>query len=337
MHGSLGVDIFLFLSGIGCWYSLSQNVFIRGNARSDNNYNQREIRNVPESENKIIVDGRNSVDCGGGYSAVIQWFRWRFLRIVIPYTICYFILQCIKALLYQRFDIVNELYLFTTIGFWIEHKGYWYIALLIPVYILAPILYKLLDRAVNRIFVGSLIILTLLVFTSINWDVYNEVAQNILNNVQFAVKRVTNFVLGMMVAPYCKGNRPINGLKIVLLFASLFVLQLVVRRIFNIYLFCNWCLTPIMLVILCSLLTKLSYTSKIYTFITWLGLASLESYITNGSTQGIAKYIASCFPNSDIFYGHYMEYALVIVLGLAFTYIFHRWSDFIIKNLKLKG
>lgn len=27
MHGSLGVDIFLFLSGLGCWYSLNGGVY----------------------------------------------------------------------------------------------------------------------------------------------------------------------------------------------------------------------------------------------------------------------------------------------------------------------
>lgn len=29
-HGSLGVDIFLFLSGLGCWYSLNQDKLVGG-------------------------------------------------------------------------------------------------------------------------------------------------------------------------------------------------------------------------------------------------------------------------------------------------------------------
>lgn len=305
MHGSLGVDIFLFLSGLGCWYSLSK----------------------VQSINKHF----------GGKHTVIQWFRKRMIRIFVPYAICYFILQGIKGILYGSFDFWSELYLFSTLDYWLHHRGYWFIALIIPLYFLAPLINSTLNRCQNRIGGGSLIILGLLILTSIYIDPVANSFNEFLYNAQSAFKRATNFILGMMIAPYCKARLSIKPLKTCLIFISLFSFQVFLREYYGIYIFCNWCLIPILLIFFCRILSICNRDTKAWAFITWMGAASLESYITNGSTQGIARYIASCFPESNIFYGHYVEYALVIVLGLSSAYIFHIWSSKIIAGIKSKN
>lgn len=292
-HGSLGVDMFLFLSGLGCWYS-------------------------------ITISKKST---GRGKLPYLQWIKKRFLRIFVPYAICFFVLQGIKGILYGQFDVLGELYLFSTIDYWVHHKGFWYIALLAPLYLLAPSLYNLLNIKANRLVLGSVVILILLVLTSINFEGLEDGLYHLIDNTQSAFKRATNFVLGMTIAPMCMEKRRINTWRTIGFFGALFVFQVLLRHYLGFYLFCNWCLTPILLIFFILLLNKIKVTSRLYIFITWLGVVSLESYITNGSTQGIATYIASCFPNSPWFYGHYLEYSIVAILGLASAYVFHKWSE----------
>lgn len=181
---------------------------------------------------------------------------------------------------------------------------------------------------------SSVIILIILILTSLSFGSSNMLLLNVIDNAQGAFKRAINFVLGMAIAPLCLNKKCINIWKTIIFFGALFSFQIALRSYLNFYLFCNWCLTPILLIVFCSLLSKVKGKAYIYGFISWLGVVSLESYITNGATQGIAKYIASKFPNSDLFYGHYFEYAIVVVLGLGCAYIFHNWSVKILDIIK---
>lgn len=295
MHGSLGVDIFLFLSGLGCWYSLN----------------------------------------GGGILNVSKWLKKRFIRIFIPYAICYFILEFIKNIMYNEYDILNDLLYFSTLTYWTDHKGFWFIALLVPLYIITPFVYRLLEKFKNRIIIGMIIILLLLYLSTFQDKNYQELMDAVIYNTIYAFKRATNFILGMMVAPYVKQNKRINVWVTIAIFSSLFLLQVVLRQMLNIYLFCNWCLTPILLIVFCKLLSKLDHKGKLYCTLMWFGSASLESYITNGCTQGIARWFALQNPNNDIFYGHYTEYSIVIVLGIVTAYIFHGWSQKIKTEIQI--
>ena len=95
--GGLGVDIFLLLSGIGCYYSLSK------------------LGNV----------------------SIASWYKRRLVRIFVPYALMqipfgiYWLCVC-------NFDFFDSLYEFSTIKFWTLHKGAWYVALLLPLYMLTP-------------------------------------------------------------------------------------------------------------------------------------------------------------------------------------------------------
>ena len=102
-RGGLGVDIFLFLSGIGCWYSLSKGA-------------------TPGS-----------------------WYSKRFMRIFVPYLFMQ-IPFWFWRLLDGTFSLPHELLVFSTIGFWLYHVGAWYVALLVPLYLLTPPLFRLLQH-----------------------------------------------------------------------------------------------------------------------------------------------------------------------------------------------
>ena len=93
--GNMGVDIFLFLSGIGCFYSLSKE---------------------PDTAKKK---------------------KKRFVRIFIPYALMQIPFWMYK-LVVGDFEFIKELMVFSTIDFWTNHVGAWYVALLVPLYIFTP-------------------------------------------------------------------------------------------------------------------------------------------------------------------------------------------------------
>lgn len=56
-------------------------------------------------------------------------------------------------------------------------------------------------------------------------------------------------------------------------------------------------------------------------FFLWLGVASLESYLTNIGIKALMPLYINSWKNNPIFYGHYIDYLFVIILGLFFTYV----------------
>lgn len=104
-YGGAGVYLFSLLSGIGLYYSLT---------------NQKR----------------------GG---VVSFYKRRFTRVVIPYLVIAGIWYGIKYLIIDFYPI-NFLYELSTLSFWFEHRGAWYVAMLIPVYLCYPFYYKLIER-----------------------------------------------------------------------------------------------------------------------------------------------------------------------------------------------
>lgn len=105
-YGWLGVDLFLFLSGIGIYYSLSKKHTLKG------------------------------------------WYKKRLIRIFVPYTLIQIPFWSYRLITHE-FDLKSELLNFSTINFWLEHSGAWYVALLFPLYLLAPGFRLFLTRGVK--------------------------------------------------------------------------------------------------------------------------------------------------------------------------------------------
>lgn len=156
--GNFGVDIFLFLSGIGGYYSLSK---------------------MPKKS---------------------DYFKKRYLRLGIPYFLITtpFI---ITYLLMGVYSIPDALLSFTTFDFWLEHKGAWFIAMLIPLYLLSPVFFNLLSGKKKW---WMLIILSGCIVVLCNIPTENSV----LSNIQFAFQRVPSYLVGMAIGEYCKSPGP---------------------------------------------------------------------------------------------------------------------------------
>lgn len=71
-----------------------------------------------------------------------KWYKNRYSRILIPYFVIIIPLKIIVLYLYGG-DIVETILDISTVNFWLNHRGTWFIAMLIPLYISTPLLFNL--------------------------------------------------------------------------------------------------------------------------------------------------------------------------------------------------
>lgn len=131
--GGIGVYIFAFLSGMGLFVSMSHNY--------------------------------------AGGEKIRQFYKKRFLRVGVTYLIIAGVWYAIKYLLLQ-FSLVEFLYELSTLSYWLEHKGAWYVAMLIPLYFVYPFYYKWLN--VGNIAGRTVMTMCALLTVSLGLFVMNE-------------------------------------------------------------------------------------------------------------------------------------------------------------------
>ena len=286
-RGGLGVDIFLFLSGLGCYYSLSKGVALR------------------------------------------QWYYKRFIRIFVPYLFIQ-IPFWIWKLCNGVFSFSKELMVFSTIDFWLNHTGAWYIALLIPLYSLTPLIYMCLQLG-NRIFLAGLMVVVLIIVCMLNIDTFNGAPYAICNNLQWAFGRVPSFIIGMAAAPLIK-----RGMKIhvgVLIILPL-IFYVAIHEFINKNTPTQWCLVLPVLTVLILSIEYIRNKKFVYHFISWMGIVSLESYLANIYLCNMLKEIFSPLrANYPLLTNGYLEYSLVILLGILLSLLINKMSMPIVAKL----
>ncbi len=271
---NIGVDIFLFLSGMGCYFSLM---------KSD------------------------------GY---FSWLKKRFLRIFIPYTIVLLLLRII-GLGFDNMSWSEWLLYFSTIRFWTHHDGMWYIALLVLLYPITPLLYRTLEHSKKRYLTAIAIIILLLFITHIHVNTTEDLTNSVITNLQWAFKRVVGFVLGMFFAPYVQQHISLNAFYVIASSAFACVLF----HFFAKEVFYSWIYILPILIPLCLFFERLSDRSMLNTLFIWLGAASLESYLMNIGIKALMPFYLKSYLYNPLFYGHYLDYTFIIIVGLCLTYV----------------
>lgn len=200
-HGNLGVEIFLFLSGISLYYSMKRD------------------------------------------SDVYNFYIKRLKRIVIPffiidavYWLCIYIINCN--------NIIEFIKNITFYSFWFEgNKLVWFIALIIPLYICYPILFKkiLNNENINRL--KYIMILCISIYILCYILKYFEPKQ--YKMIEIALTRIPVFILGSYCGILSYENKMIDSnikvfslLMIIVGFGYFYVYPIGITKIFRIpYLF----------------------------------------------------------------------------------------------------
>ena len=273
--GNTCVDVFLILGGIGMYYSLN-----------------------------------SSREKGVGLA---EWYKRRFIRVIVPYLIAaipFYIWFCI----YNKYGVGRFFYHLSGLSFWGEHEGMWYVDLLIPLYLLTPLIGKMIDGVKHRVIPTAIIMCVVLIISavSISGLVNSPGAEAVISNVQSAFCRVTGYIFGYFCGAYVRDNKRISCLIIP---ASLVVFILFQKLPYISRLFNGWILAVFLMLVLC-VGTKIIRNTKIMPMFKWLGDRSLEMYLANCILVPLLFTFSWKFGSIDLSSGNYFYYLMVMILNI---------------------
>ena len=286
-YGGIGVYIFVFLSAIGLYNSLKSR--------------------------------------GVGYSK-ISFYKRRLTRLIIPYCMIAATWYGIKDLIING-SLSFFLYDFSTLSFWIDHKGAWYVAMLIPVYLAFPWFYDWTERNRNvRSGLSFVIVISLsAVCSSFLPDMYKHLAQVFSS---FVVYLIGCWYAGLKL----KSNRNSLILGGVCLFLFLIKSLTPLKKVDFITII-TWAMLGIPFTFIFAYLLDRFDSKYINIVLTFLGKYSLEMYLWNIFVIQAAR-IFGVFDTVKE-YGDkngYVSYGIVIVTGCLLSVIYGKLSCIVVRK-----
>lgn len=272
--GNFGVEIFLFLSGVSMYFSLHK---------------------------------KNQDDPWGGQK-IISWYGKRFKRILIPYFIIAgpaWIIYCIV----HDMNGWSFLYYLSTIGFWMEHNGDWFIAMLIPLYLITPVLGRVIDKSKSRFLSAAILILVIGGIVLMLEPTKNAA---VWGNIIFVLKKIPIFIIGYWVAKPVQEEKQIP-LEILVGLGMVNVCLVCIMDEFEITKIILISVSFILFFLIILRYWKWKYYHKTLRF---MGRISLESYLTNIHFAYLLSLCSWRIGKWNISYGNYIYYGIVVVVGI---------------------
>lgn len=239
-----------------------------------------------------------------------DWLKKRYLRILLPYfmiALPWFVVSAI-----QHEEGINRILLdTTTLSFWLYGRGAWFIALLLPLYLTTPLIYKFSKTKWGKLFIIILCSALWFIATTMHWD-------GIINNIMFALVRIPCFIIGLLIAQLIKDQMRISVINIII------TLSLSSVALYAINKHISWWLLIFPIIMAgCYIFEKLPLILPLFRF---YGLISLESYVCNLALGDTLKKI-SILSNSNI------KYLFIVVIGTLLAYTVNKLSSPIITKI----
>ena len=288
--GNQCVDIFLFVSGMGIYFSL------------------RKIN--------------NGLDNGLGK---LFWFKRRFSRIIIPYLIAaipFYIWFCIT----NHYGLSRYFYHLSSLSFWVEHEGMWFVDLLMPLYLVSPVMAFFIEKVGKNRWVPTMLLITICFLWSVVSfadDLRGKVAYDVFSNIQYVACRVPMYVLGYFTGKYVMENKRLNGF---VLISCMTLVYMVIKLFWGDSAYCGWFWGLIMMSVFCGVI-HLIKRAKLRKILIWLGKRSLEIYLANCILVPFLFSFSYKFGSVDLTKGNFFYYFLVIVIGFPLAEVIHCLSD----------
>lgn len=285
-YGGLGCDVFLLLSGIGMSSSLSKNVIRGGN--------------------------------------LLHWYKKRYLRLMIPY-----LLICIPSFLVfairNNWNLVTYISKLTTISYWLEGWGLWFVAMLLPLYFITPFLFRILTSK-KRWFWLIVLVLSSWIFGSI------ELGTGVICHIQFVVCRTPSFFIGLAIYDLVRSNLTIPFIYLICVPLLLLAVSILIRYTIEITATLFWIEGIPLTAALCLVLDK-CHLNILHKLSSFMGTISLESYCTNVFMLGFFKIIPWQISDIDLNPGNWTFYVFGTVCCILFSYVINRISIIITSNV----
>jgi len=281
--GNCGVDIFLFLSGIGLYISMSKN-------------------------------------------SVLKFYKNRFIKIIPKYLI----VLIVYSFFVVEMDGVRIIETLFGLPFFLEGvRDGWYIAFIMLMYLIFPLIYKIIRKYdIYALFVGLLMVVILNLTLSMvfpvdyfKWEV--------------AFSRIPIFLIGTFI-----GKKIYDGSKIsIKTIRTCFVIQLVVLlllyinvNLINFTIFARYLYCPLAISFVINiswLYSLLKNKDNLWLKpIKFMGRHSLEMYLINEKCSYIIRNIFLLTSYVEI-------YLLSFMLTLVFSFILSKMVDFVISRFSI--
>ena len=277
-YGGLGVYFFTFLSGVGLYYSLKNR--------------------------------------GEGYSKA-DFYKRRLWRVFIPYLIIAGIWYGIKYIIVEH-SLVNFFYELSTLSYWFEHKGAWYVAALIPIYLVYPLFYDWTEKGFRGIKTVCTIITVLVVETLLF-----HVRPSLYTHLVQVLNALWVFVLGHFCAEQIRDKRsdcliflPVT--LVVIIIEKMLPLQDVLPIGGIIY-----ALKGCSILVVSGFILRWVNVRSLHMGLCRIGRLSLELYLTNIFAIQMLRYFHLDTTINMQFekYGGFVQYAVVLAIGAVLAVI----------------
>lgn len=238
------------------------------------------------------------------------WIVRRLSRIIIPYLFVAVPYWYIYTVLHSgRIEVFFRGLFF--ISFWFEHRGFWFIAAIIPIYIFAPLYNVIYKKVKNKLILSILITVSLLLFS-----IQDEMAQrDLIWNIKSCSGKMAPFFIGFLAWDYMTINRRINIFKSVLICIVSFIALSVLPIIRSVSWW--WLLLYPIFIFLCLSLNF--FGDRLKKPLQFMGNISLESYMLNVAFVDLFNYSSQyIFP--DFFHRDWKSiaaYVFIVFCGIG--------------------
>ena len=199
-------------------------------------------------------------------------------------------------------------------------------AMLIPLYLLTPIIYKVIDGFKNR-WIPTLILMA--VALSTNLFAGSGLPDDVWGNIQGVMMRLPSYFLGFGIAKGVMEDKKTSFGLLTIIIGSIMVALFALRCPIEYYL-----LPMLGLVLVFGYCTIRQYCDwkilqPFYRFMNWLGKISLESYLLNIFLPVFLVSLKWDGVSGGLLYGNYLLYAVVVALGLCLAPFVKKVCSFI--------
>lgn len=246
-----------------------------------------------------------------------DFYKRRLVRIFLPYLLIAGLWYGVKYLFIQQ-DIISFLYELSTVSFWAEHKGAWYVAMLIPLYLIYPWYHDWLEkgnRNIKIVIIGiSWLVLTVMI-SFFNPALYEHLSQ--------VLSSILIFIVGNYIAEKIY-NKKYNPIWLFIFSLVFFIGKTLLTTIVNNVVISSLAAAFLGVALTIGLAWTLDKTNVIFVNKTlgFLGKYSLELYLTNIFLLQAYKYFHLDTIFANMKYGPEIAYLIIVTVGIFSSWIF---------------
>ena len=267
--------------------------------------------------------------------SVRHYFKKRIGRLMIPFWIMsvpFYLYVC--AILNNDYGKFVENIL--TAYFWLHgNNGMWYISITVLLYILFPLLYKVIFSKPNPKAVTARALFVFILMEAINGLIY-VCAPSYYDMVSIGITQAPIFVIGMLFGYYSSHKYTVSWRTMMWLILVLVVL-VGIKRIspfFQAPMILTLRIVTIMLV--CYIFNKVMFLKNVMGGVKWCGKYTLELYVLHLHIYGL---ILQCHPfGMSECWGinfEFLEISTAVILSLLLCYPVHWISHLICDKIRL--